>query len=395
MKKIFLIIMLMFSVYLSAAEETVFKQESIAVVKGRYEDIENVLTAYRIKFDLIDYSLLENNEVFSKYTVLFFPCGIEPPVEESINLLAQGTNINSVALQKDYHEISKDKIAKNVKEFIEKGGSGYFSGYSYSILQNAFDIFGFHDNFPYMGLEGRIEARLKNDLERFSLKRDMALYMTPSGWVALKSVSDAEILSEGTYDTPRGQKSGPVSIAAVRGKGNILFTSYYSTVYSDFRRFNVFRTIGINFLNEEVKKTVRWSQNLSGSVVDAIQHDESYRIYYFNLAQGYNTLYLKTSGRKFQIDVYDDEMNIIESRDSSSFEQAFEIKSEKESYCYVKIYPSTSDRNSIYTLVMASGWKFFPHYKKVFWIAGIILGLFLLSFIFNAFFGKRYLPWIR
>jgi hypothetical protein len=326
---------------------------------------------------------------------MFFPCGIEPPVEASINLLAQGTNINSVSLQKEYHEIDKDKIARNVKDFIDNGGSGYFSGYSYSILQKAYDIFGFHDNFPYMGLEGRIEARLKSDLDRFCMKREMALYMTPSGWVALKSSSDSEILAEGTYDTPRGQKSGPISITAVRGRGNILFTSYYSTVYSDFRRFNVYRTIGINFLNDEIKKTVRWSQDLNGSVVDAIQKDESYRMYYFNLAKGYNTLYLKTTGNKYQIDIFDSEMDIIESRDSTSFEQAYEIKSDKDSYCFVKIYPSTADRNSIYSLVMAAGWKFFPHYKKVFWIAGIIIALFLISFAINAIFGKRYLPWIR
>jgi hypothetical protein len=394
MKKILqIIIFLFFSSFLSA-EETDRKQENIAVIKGKYDDIENVLTTYKIKFYLVDYAQLENKEIFSKYSIMFFPCGLEPPVEESINILAYGSNINSVSLQKDYKEIDKDKIAKNVKSFIENGGSGYFSGYSFTILQSAFDIFGFHDNFPYMGLEGRIEASLKNDLERFNMKREMALYMTISGWVALKSASDSEILAEGTYDTPRGQKSGPISISAVRGKGNILFTSYYSTVYSDFRRFNVFRTIGINFLNDEIKKTVKWSQDLNGSVVDAIQKDESYRMYYFNLTNGYNTLYLKTSGKKFQLDIYDADMDLIESRDSSSFEQSFEIKSEKDSYCYVKIYPATEERNSIYSLVMASGWKLFPHYKKFFWIAGVILGLFFISYVLNKVFGKKYLPWI-
>ena len=393
MKKILQIIIILLFVSSLNAEETILKQEKIAVIKGKYDDIENVLTTYKIKFDLVDYAHLENKEIFTKYSIIFFPCGIEPPVEESINIMAFGANVNSVSLQKDYKEIDKDKIAKNVKQFIENGGSGYFSGYSFTILQSAFDMFGFHDNFPYMGLEGRIEARLKDDLERFNMKREMALYMTISGWVALKSASSSEILAEGTYETPRGQKSGPISISAVRGNGNILFTSYYSTVYSDFRRFNVYRTIGINFLNEEIKKSVKWSQYLSGSVVDAIQKDESYRMYYFNLTNGYNTLYFKTSGKKFQIDIYDADMDLIESRDSSSYEQTYEIKSEKDNYCYVKVYPSTAERNSLYSLVMASGWKF-SHYKTFLWIAGIILGIFLISYVFNKLFGKRYLPWI-
>ncbi len=394
MKKILQIIIILLFVSSLNAEEANLKQEKIAVIKGKYDDIENVLATYKIKFDLVDYTELENKEIFTKYSVIFFPCGIEPPVEESINIMAFGANVNSVSLQKNYKEIDKDKIAKNVKQFIENGGSGYFSGYSFTILQSAFDMFGFHDNFPYMGLEGRIEARLKGDLERFNMKREMALYMTISGWVALKSASSSEILAEGTYETPRGQKSGPISISSERGNGNILFTSYYSTVYSDFRRYNVFRTIGINFLNEEIKKSVKWSQYLSGTAVDAIQKDESYRMYYFNLTNGYNTLYFKTSGKKFQIDIYDADMDLIESRDSSSYEQTYEIKSEKDSYCYVKVYPSTAERNSLYSLVTASGWKF-SHYKTFLWIAGIILGIFLISYVFNKLFGKRYLPWIR
>jgi hypothetical protein len=394
MKKLIQILLFLFLVSFLYAEDTIQKQESIAVVSGKYDDIENVLTAYKIKFDLIDYEQLEKKETFSKYSVIFFPCGIEPPVEESINLMAFGANVNAVSLQKDYKEIDKDKISKNVKSFIENGGSGYFSGYSFSILQSAFDMFGFHDNFPYMGLEGKIDVRLKDDLERFNMKREITLNMGISGWVALKSVSDSEILAEGTYETPRGQKSGPISISAVRGNGNILFTSYYSTVYSDFRRFNVFRTIGVNFINDGIKKNVKWSQFLSGSVVDAIQKDESCRMYYFNLENGYNTLYLKTSGKKFQIDIFDSDMNLIESRDNSSYEQSYEIKTDKDSYCYVKIYPAAPERNSMYSLVMASGWKF-SYYKNFFWMAGIILGIFLISYAMNKVFGKRYLPWIR
>jgi hypothetical protein len=394
MKKILSIIMLLFFANSVSAEEINQRKESIAVVKGKYDDIENVLSAYKIKYDLVNYAQLEKKEIFTKYTVMFFPCGIEPPVEDSINIMAFGANINSVSLQKDYKEIDKNKITNNIKQFIENGGSSYFSGYSFTILQNAFDIFGFHDNFPYMGLEGRIDAKLNHDLERFMLNKDIVINMTTSGWVALKSASDSEILAEATYETPRGQKSGPIIISAERGKGNFIFTSYYTTSFSDFRRYSVFRTIGINFLNDEIKKTVKLSQSLSGSVVDAIQKDESHRMYFFNLSNGYNTLYLKTSGKKFQVDIYDSDMSLIESRDSGAFEQSFEIKSNSDSYCFVKIYPSTEERHSIYSLVMATGWKFFPHYKNIFWVAGIIAALFLISYALNAVFGRKYLPWI-
>ncbi len=264
--RLFLIFLLMNSLTIAS----LYAQNSVAVVKSQYDKVEKVLKANSIPFDIIKLRDLENSELLRKYSALFLPCGIDKSEASNINVLAHGTTIKSVALNSDYYEINKEKIAENLFEFIKEENSLYVSGYSYKYLQAAFDVFTYYDDFPYMGLPGRIESEVKGDLANFSMKTFMALYMTHSGWISIKSAEGADILASATYKTPRGERSGPLNLLFKQFNGEIIYTSYHSTVHSDFRRFNVYRIASASLYKEINALVKSWEQKTATKIADAI-----------------------------------------------------------------------------------------------------------------------------
>lgn len=340
-------------------------QPRAAVVKAKYDNIERALRAMKIDYEVIKYRDLEDAAILKQYRVIFFPCGMDYPAEKNIKLLSRGKNVQSVSLRDDYYEPRKELITANVKNFIRSGGYAYFSGYSFELLNSCFNNIKFHDDFPYMGMPGRIIARLRGDLERFTLKDEMAVYMGHPGWIAVKDVCDAEIMSQAAYDTPRGEREGPISFMGYSGRGMYLYTVYHSTIYSDFRRFNIYRVLGGPQIARIEKVIFAWGQKLKGAFSDAFMEDENSRIYRIDLYKGDNTIYFRSSGYPFQIDILDSDYSLIESRDSAELAQSFDLHSRNDGYCYVRIFPSTHHRYSMYSLVSAHGVRIFPYFFKM------------------------------
>jgi hypothetical protein len=368
----------------------------IGVVKSKYDRVDHVLDAMRIKYDLIDYHSLENRDLFKNYDVMFFPCGMDYTMETNLDVLSSGINIQSVTFKKKIYEPDTGAMADNIKDFIKSGGAAYFSGYSFELVNKAFDIITFNDNFPYMGLPGRIESRLMGDLESFCMKDMMALYMTHAGWISIKSVSGAEVIAKGEYDTPRGIRSGPISFIDEPGTGVLLYTSYHNTMYSDFRRFNVYRVIGARLISELESAENKYEQTIMVRMADSFFPNENSRTYSFNLHSGENSIYV-LSQSPVQIDLYDGAMDLIESRDSFDRLQSIDVDLEKNETCYVRVYPSTNERFALYSIVSARGWKVFPYFKKiVFALFMVLLALGALA-LYNMYGRKPYVPrrWVR
>ncbi len=352
MKKTFLFLITIFiSLSLNLAAEN-----RIAVVEGRYDNIKLVLGTYHIPYDTIKFKDLANKEIYSRYSSIFFPSGISAPQETNIDVSIQGKNIQSVALSKDFFELDQEQFKENMREFTENGGASYFSGYAFKYLARIYDSFEFFYDFPYMGIPGRIEAAVKNDLARFSLRKKSALYMGYTGWITLKNVKDAEVLSEARFSTPRGEKFGPISVLLKKGDGEILYTSYYSTVYSEFKRFNIYRVAGFPLAKKLSETAGGLFQNVTGRISDAFLKGENSRTYFFNLGEGSNRIYLSSEGSSFMFEVYDSDMSMIASVENSSLSQTFDIDSQEKDYCFVKIYPADSSRFHIFSILSAEGY---------------------------------------
>ncbi len=355
----------------------------VAIVKSRYDNIELILSTYRIPYDLIDYSDLGNEETFRKYRSLFFPSGLASDYENNLDVNWQGKEITSVKLGKNFFELDQKKFKTYLRNFIRRGGSAYFSGYAFRELSTAYDYFDFFDNFPYLGLPGRLEATLYDDLARFSLKRKYALYMDYPGWIAIKDVDNALILSESTFDTPKGEKSGPVSVLIKDGAGEIIYTSYYSTVYSEFRRFNIYRIAGYSLMKRTASHADEFFQDVTGRITDAFHAGEASRTYYFDLSKGINTFYLQSESSPFAFEVYDSSLSLVASVEKYELSQTWTISSATTDYCYITIYPGSHGRYGMHSIVSASG-TLVP--KPVKTAAKVFL--YTLGFIFAAAFIK-------
>ncbi|MBN1533291.1 MAG: hypothetical protein JXA20_11555 [Spirochaetes bacterium] len=362
---------------------------TIAVVKSRYDDVELVLDTYRIPYDTIQYRDLDTAAVYGRYRAIFFPCGIVPPMNERIRVVNRGPRIQSVSLRDDFREIDMEKAAQCIRDFVEGGGSAYFSGYSYEFLQRAYRPFLFFDNFPHMGMPGRIESRLRYDIARFCVKTKMALYMEHTGWIALRAAL-GEVIVDGRYATARGRRSGPISVLLRRGAGEVLYTSYHSTVFSDFRRFNIYRVAGTEVLRRACAMAERWDQVVTGRIVDAVHAGENHRMYYLPLRSGSNSICYLFPKAPHQIDILNKDMSLIRSRDSFETSGCFDIISDEDTYCLVRVYPSTRRRYGVFAMVSAHGVKSIPHPGLVMKIGLGVFGLLILVVIKRLFFGRRY-----
>ncbi len=362
----------------------------IAVVKSRYDDVDKVLTAFRIPHDLLLYRDLEKPEKIAPYRSLFVPSGVDYPIEEMLNVYANNFRFKSVALKPDFYEVDKEKVTRSLKRFVKRGGSAYFSGYSYEYLQKAFDMLEYFDNFPYMGMPSRIEAAVYNDLARFSMKKRIALYMDHPGWIALRAVDDAEVIAFAAFDTPRGVRSGPVSFLARRGGGELLYTSYDSTVFSDFRRFNVYRIAGAHMLERLEDEAGRWSQTVSGRIVNAIHDGECVRTHRIDLEKGNNTIYVYSEKEFYQIDIVDRGLSLIESRDLPLREQTFTVKSAGRDRCYIRLYPYGNERFGMYAVVSASGRRIITYLYYALAVLGVAAAGGLAFVAYPVMFRKGY-----
>jgi len=364
-----------------SANLNLYADSKIAVVKSRFDNIELVLDTYHIDYDLIEFKELGDSLTFGKYESIFFPSGISSEYEDNLDIEWQGKDFTSVKLSKDFFELDKDAFRRDFRRFTKNGGSSYFSGYAFKQLAIAYNNFDFFEDFPFLGIPGRIEADITGDLAKFSLKRKTALYMEYMGWVALKHVSGAEILSEAVYSTPRGEKSGPISVLIHDG-GEILYTSYYSSVYSEFKRFNIYRIAGSHLRKAAIERVKAHSQEPMGIIVDSFISGEATRTYYFNLKEGNNTIYFLSDGARYMFEIYDRNMSLIVAKDYQETAQSYNIISLKEDYCFVKIYPSGKERFIMHSVVSAYGTVIPPVVTYAVKIILAVLGaVFLLAFL--------------
>jgi len=362
----------------------------VAVIKSRYDDVDKVLTAFRIPHDVLTYRDLEAPKKIERYRSLFVPSGVDYPIEEMLDVRANNFRFKSVALKPDFYEIDKDRVAGTLRRFVRNGGSVYFSGYTFEYLQKAFDMLEFFSNFPYMGMPARLEASVFNDLSRFSTKKRMAVYMDHPGWIAIKEARNAEVIAFATFETPRGMRSGPVSFLARRGGGEILYTSYDSTVYSDFRRFNIYRIAGAHIMERLEDEARRWSQTVTGRIVNAIHDGEYAETHRLDLAKGNNTIYFFSEKDFYQIDIVDSGLSLIESRDLPQREQVFTVRSAGDDHCYIRLYPYSNDRFGMYGVVSASGRRIIPYLNYILAVLGAVAAGGIAFAVYRLFFTRGY-----
>jgi len=377
MKKIIILLLLILPI-------NGYSKNIVALIHGRYEKLENLLSLYKINFDVYHYKDLEEKSIFQNYNVILFPCGIEPPISTSISLESQKSKIQSVTLNKKYCEPDKALIAKNIKNFIEDGGYAYFSGYSFKFIQMAFEKpLKFFKNFPYTGVPENLNIELLNDLKNFSNHKKQAVYIKDNGWIVVKSARDSKILSRAMVKTALGEKPALINFQIKEGDGEFLFTSYHNTVFSNIRRFDIFRIVNRDLFKTLEKKVSLWRQKIILEIGDTILPKETFRKYSKILKKGNYTLYLKSQEAPFSIKIFNNK-GILIYRENHKILQDLSFKISEESNYNIKIFPLSKKRYTPYSLIIASGEKKTP-IKKL-----LIFYFFILLFVaIGLFFIKK------
>jgi hypothetical protein len=377
------------SSFFPACSPNTDKLKDIAVVNSKFDKIENTLSKYGIKYKLYNYSELENSELYARYRLIFFPCGIDNTIETNVDILSRGTTIHSVSLKKDFFEVNEEKIYKNIKAYIEDGGNAYFSDYSYKLLNGAFSAIDFYDDFPNLGLNGRISLELRNDLIFFHKDQSLKVYMDHSGWVVAKSIANSETLAESEVNTIRDPKRCPIISVLKRGSGEIIYSSYHKqTNDNEIERYIVYR-LAYRFLADKlIKKAFFWDQTINCTIIDSVREWENYRSYIIPAEKGNNTVYFLSEKGPFQISVFDKDKKLIISRDSRTPEFSMNIKSDSFQYLILKVYPANPKMLGAYSIVSASGMRLIPYYKKALYIV-LFIAVIIALYWLNKNFGLK------
>jgi len=378
-----------FPFFLSAEEKTE-SSIHVGVAENQYDHIEKILKDFKIPYTMVKYRDLEKESLYSQFDVLFIPCGAEPPLTSSVNIMSRGTHLEGVTLNDQYYKIDMDQTGKYLRKFIENGGSAYFSDFSFRYLQNAFSPFSFFKDFPYIGLAGPLKIEPKGELFSF-MQGSLNIEMSHLGWVVPSEVRSSEALLSAQCDTPLGEKTAPIASLLNRHEGVALFTSYHND--NDpfgIMRYFVMRIVYARYIIKADNYVKRWEQTPLSVLVDESLTGETFRQYRIKVKKGGSYLYFHPEGGNWQLDIFDSKGSFLFTKENINKEFSHYIDSKIEADAYVKIIPLDKDRFHIYTITTASGFRIFPYYLRIFLGSiGIILLFLYLRFLKRQRFKGR------
>jgi len=155
-------------------------------------------------------------------------------------------------------------------------------------------------------------------------------------------------------------------------------------------RFNIYRIAGNHLLNNLSDMALKWEQSTTCKIVDAMHQKDNVRMYKIPLKKGNNTIYFLSEKEPFQLDIVDPGINLIISQDSRERSQSIDIKSMNNSYCYIRVYPSSRKRYSMYAIIGAEGRRIVPHFIKIAILVSIALSAVLVLLFLKFLDGKKY-----
>ena len=349
----------------------------IGVVANQYDHVEKILQKYKVPYKMIPYGDIEKESIYTDFDVLFFPCGSEMPLNSSMNILAHGSQISSVTLNDQYYKVDIKKVGQYISAFIARGGSAYFSDFSFRYLHEGSGIFSFYKDFPYIGYPGSFKAIPTGEFEPFSSKEAITLGVAHSGWVVPSEVKKSDVFLFADCATGLGQKRAPIGFVYRVNEGAAVYTSYHDSNDTDrVMRFVLMRTILNKYSVAAAHYVKKWEQKSLSIVVDSVLSGESYHSYTVKLVKGRNYLYFGGKG-SWRIDILRSN-GLPEYSNSSIFDGfIYPMKRDSQDEIRVRVFPVGVNANRIFSLTTAHGLRVFPYYMHILLGAGAVFLLFI------------------
>lgn len=177
-----------------------------------------------------------------------------------------------------------------------------------------------------------------------------------------------------------------------RGEGEVIYTAYHSTIFSDYRRFNIYRLTGNHLLASLKEEIQRWEQETTALLSDSFHKNEAVRTYRIPLRMGMNTVYIISEKNPLQVDILDRDSRMIISSDNHKRYEEIDIPSARDDFCILRIFPDSKNRYSLHAVATARGKRILPHLTIVIIVGGIVATLLLLLFVSLVLERTKYSP---
>jgi hypothetical protein len=383
MRRLILFAMLLVTLRVEAAPR-------VLVLKSYHDNLTALLDAYRISYIVKRASVVAGDSSLSGFDAVFIPCGVEQPIEASIQVMAHGQRIQGVALKDDYAGIDYKRLQALLQDFVKSGGRLYAAGYSYKFVEALGCSLSFFNNFPHYGTSGKIQSFLNDDFASFVMRQDLQLDVNYNGWVALQQ-TNATILAKGYFPTVGGQREGPVAFFKKYGNGVVYYSAYHSSEDSLYMRYFILRTAYGMLVDELLQKAWYWGQSIALSVVDTFKADEYARRYTCTLPGGNVTIYLPST-YPVQVDIFANK-KLLGSWDSG-FINEISLYNPTTQDVTVNVYQCNRAPYKPFALVIAQGRRILPYMPVVRVSMGVIAVIALIGLTWRRmhprkFTGKR------
>ncbi|MCX8124109.1 MAG: hypothetical protein N3F66_08095 [Spirochaetes bacterium] len=379
MKKLVIVVLIFVALQAHAAPR-------ILVFKSYHDNLSSLLDQYHISYIVKRASIVAGESSLSGFDAVFIPCGVEQPIEASIQVMAHGHRVQGVALKDDYEGIDYTRLNTLLREFVQSGGRVYAAGFSYRFVEALGCSLSFFNNFPHYGTSGQIHSFLTNDFSSFVMRDDIQLNINYNGWVALQGVN-ASILAKGYFPTVGGEREGPVAFYKEYGKGVVYYSAYHTAEDSLYMRYFIFRTAYGMLVDELVQKAWYWGQSIALSVVDTFKGNEYARSYKCTLPVGTITIYLPST-YPVQVDIFAGK-KLIGSWDSGYVNEILFYNSMKQEVI-VTVYQCERTPYKPFALVVAHGRRILPYMPIVRVSMGVIAVIVLIGFTWKRINPRRF-----
>jgi hypothetical protein len=381
-----IILVSVFALNCSGASKDAKSPFRIGVVENQFDHVETILQKMKIPFKMIKPRDIESENIYQAYDAIFFPCGAEMQLNSSVNIMSRGSQIQGMSLTDQYYKVDMKKTGELIAGFVQKGGSAYFSDFSYKYLQSAFPVFSFYKDFPYLGLEGQGKVFVQGELTSYIPQSSLSIYFNHQGWIFPAEIKSGKSFLTAEAVTPIGTKRSAIAALMNEKKGIIIYSSYHdiSDPYG-IMRFMIMRTVNKRNTDEMENLVSRWGQIKQTMVTDRVLAGETSRTFNIPLKNGKNTLYFLASSGKWQIDILSSSGALIHSFDNVGSEYVVTFLYRADENGIVRAVSLDKEKGQVITFESATGIRLFPywiHFAFALLGLGILVGY--LVFIHTA-----------
>jgi hypothetical protein len=198
---------------------------------------------------------LSDGNKLAEYDVVFLTCSTAP---QSWLGEAGGAGERPGTQQFTPNEEVLGQVAKNLQEFVSRGGTLYASDFHFPLLMRAFpDMIDVHASAK--GTVQSVQAEVVDDGLRELIGGKMDLAFDMPGWFAAAFTGkDVSVYLRGKFQTePSGEQTAPLLVKFPYKDGTVIFTSFHNEKQNNAQELALLKYLVFSAMTAGVESRVR------------------------------------------------------------------------------------------------------------------------------------------